>query len=248
MSRDDITPKRLDELMDGDCPTSQAERDMMQLAADRRAGAPQPSDALRSRIASLGEPVGDTRRIRRPRRFALAPVLGGAVIVLAGAGILFNSLNSSQSTSPSAGRDAATSTVESSDPFQTKVAPTAADNARETAPTAAPDRSSIVPNATAGASSPGPSRWNVPSSAGTSLIDDLRAAARRHGTKIAVAVLDAASTQIDIALPRTGTDALIADITDTLRAHDATATTGPIQIASDQATLQIMLTMTTRTP
>ena len=94
MSEHEITPERLDGLMDGTVtPEDQLDRDMLALAADLRAAAPGASDALRERILALPEPqpVGRWRRLvstGRGRALVAAPALGAIIAAVVTVGVL----------------------------------------------------------------------------------------------------------------------------------------------------------------
>lgn len=91
----DITPQRLEELLAGDPPRSDAERDVLHMAAALRGAAPDAPDRLRERVmdASRREPVG-SRRFRLPAMpvwsgpavAGLAAVVIGAAVILPGVG------------------------------------------------------------------------------------------------------------------------------------------------------------------
>lgn len=84
---DEIRPDRLDELFDGHAAAeTDAERDLLHLAAELRAAAPTAPDHLRERIAELGEP-DVTRRstggwLSRIRWRVLAPTMAAVIVVL----------------------------------------------------------------------------------------------------------------------------------------------------------------------
>jgi len=88
---DDMTPERLDAILDGTAaPDTDEDRAMLHLAADLRGAAPRASDALRERIIAMGEP-GEFRPKRVPfwkRINVLAPALGAVVAVIVAVGVL----------------------------------------------------------------------------------------------------------------------------------------------------------------
>lgn len=66
MSPDDLTPERLDAILNGSEPAeSDAERDMLALAASLREGSPRAGDDLRERVRALGSPASVPSRHQR---------------------------------------------------------------------------------------------------------------------------------------------------------------------------------------
>ncbi|MEQ9113057.1 MAG: hypothetical protein RID94_02270, partial [Miltoncostaeaceae bacterium] len=54
---EDIAPERVEQLLAGAPPRDEAERDLLALFARVRAAEPPAPDALRARIAALGDPA-----------------------------------------------------------------------------------------------------------------------------------------------------------------------------------------------
>ena len=93
MTDDELTPLRLDAIMDGEAAVSDEEREMLALAAQLRADVPHPSPALRTRITAIGDQPA-RRSPRRWRGWSSAPALGALVVVLIGGGIAMNTMQS----------------------------------------------------------------------------------------------------------------------------------------------------------
>ncbi len=109
MSHDDLTPERLDALIDGAEPANDDERDVLHLAAALRSGSPRPSDDLKRRVRALGEPPRAVPPRRRLRWSVLTPALGALVAaVIATTVVLTRSPNDSTSA---ATEDAAVPTL-----------------------------------------------------------------------------------------------------------------------------------------
>jgi len=93
MTPDDLTPERLDAILNGSEPaTSDAERDMLSLAASLRDAAPHAGDDLRDRVRAIAAPAPTGRETRRrgpgwrTRLLIAAPALAtvtAAVVVIA---------------------------------------------------------------------------------------------------------------------------------------------------------------------
>lgn len=91
----DIDPARLDELLAGDPPRTDAERDVLHMAAALRGAAPSAPDALRERVMTTAREAAPTRRGFRlpgmgpsmwmgPAAAGIAAVVIGAAVVLPG--------------------------------------------------------------------------------------------------------------------------------------------------------------------
>lgn len=131
MSADDLTPERLDAILNGSEPaTDDADRDMLALAATLRGAAPPASEDLRARVRATAaeEAAGGGSRRRGPgwrTRLliagpALATVVAAVVVILVvdgGGGTNPTSLPSLESTAtaPAAGTGVADATAPSSD-------------------------------------------------------------------------------------------------------------------------------------
>lgn len=90
MSPDDLTPERLDAILNGSEPAeSDGERDMLALAASLREGSPRAGDDLRERVRAIAAPGHDTPHQRVPgwrTRFliagpAIATVVAAVVVI-----------------------------------------------------------------------------------------------------------------------------------------------------------------------
>lgn len=97
MSDHDMTPERLDGILDGSIEaTDQADRDLLALAAALREAAPGAPESLREKVAALpatAPTISWWRRLMARRHgWALvgAPVAAGLVAVLIAGGVLFN--------------------------------------------------------------------------------------------------------------------------------------------------------------
>jgi hypothetical protein len=97
MSREEMTPERLDAILDGSAaPTDDEARDMLALAARLRQASPPASDRLRERIRGMPQPhtapVGRLRRLLdrgwRGRMLVAAPALAAVVAVVVGISVL----------------------------------------------------------------------------------------------------------------------------------------------------------------
>ena len=118
MSADDLTPERLDAILNGSEPAeSDAERDMLALAASLREGSPRADDELRERVRAITVP-GREMRQRGPgwrTRFLIAgPALAtvvAAVVVIAVVGRDDPGTNRTSLTRESAAFDAAATTT-----------------------------------------------------------------------------------------------------------------------------------------
>lgn len=110
MSHDDLTPERLDALIDGAEPATDAERDVLHMAAALRSASPRPSDDLKRRVRALGEPARPAQARPRRRWNVLAPALGAlAAGIIATTVVVTRSPDAS--TSP-ASQDAAAPTAQ----------------------------------------------------------------------------------------------------------------------------------------
>jgi hypothetical protein len=148
MSADDLTPERLDAILDGSEPaTDDADRDMLALAATLRGAAPPASDGLRARVRAIaGEtPAGGRSDRRNPgwraRLLIAGPALAtvvAAVVVIAvvggDSGTNRTNLASGESTAtaPTSGTGGADATARSSSDAL-KVAPSSAPRAAASA-------------------------------------------------------------------------------------------------------------------
>lgn len=92
---DEMNPERLDAVLDAAAsPETDEERAMLHMAASLREAAPRPSEALRERVAGLGEPVGRIALPRRPlwkRLNVMAPALGAVIAAVVAVGVLTTS-------------------------------------------------------------------------------------------------------------------------------------------------------------
>lgn len=123
MTPDDLTPERLDAILNGsEPPTSDAERDMLALAASLRDAAPRASEDLRDRVRAIAEPAatgGETGRRSpgwRTRLLVAGPAIAtvvAAVVVIAVVGgddPGTNRTSLTRESAGSAGSSAATTT------------------------------------------------------------------------------------------------------------------------------------------
>ena len=150
MSTDDLTPERLDAILNGSEPaTSDAERDMLALAASLRDGSPRAGDDLRDRVRAIGAPASaPLTRQRGPgwrTRFLLAgPALAtvvAAVVVIAVVG----------RDDPGTSRTSLTTTQPAfSGASATTATPLGAARSAADAETVAPSSTAVQPAATAG--------------------------------------------------------------------------------------------------
>lgn len=95
---DEITPERLDALLDGSAtPETESEREMLHLAARMRDGSPRASDALRRRVQTLESRSAAAARPRKRRWRPVtsrdwlmigAPALSALLIAVIGVGVL----------------------------------------------------------------------------------------------------------------------------------------------------------------
>lgn len=97
MSHDELTPERLDAILDGrEAPTDDEARDMLALAGALREGSPGASDELRTRVRALPQPApaGRLRRLlgtgRRGRILVAAPALGAVLAAVIAVGVIAN--------------------------------------------------------------------------------------------------------------------------------------------------------------
>ena len=98
MTGDELTPERLDAILDGQEAASDDDaRDMLALAATLREGSPGAPDELRGRGRALGRPSpaeGWLRRLlgtgRRGRILVAAPALGAALAAVIAIGVITN--------------------------------------------------------------------------------------------------------------------------------------------------------------
>lgn len=95
MTGDELTPERLDAILDGrEAPTDDDARDMLALAAVLRDGAQGASDELRTRVRTLGQPQapGRLHRLlgtgRRGRVLIAAPALGAVLAAVIAIGVV----------------------------------------------------------------------------------------------------------------------------------------------------------------
>lgn len=98
---DEITPDRLDALLDGAVPENDTERDMLHLAGALRAATPDPSAELRARVRALGEPRDAVRtpRTRRRRSWQVAaPALGAVIAAVVAVAVITSGGDSGGST------------------------------------------------------------------------------------------------------------------------------------------------------
>ncbi len=91
--RDEMTPERLDAILDGTAaPDDDEARAMLHLAADLRGAAPGASDDLRRRVLALGEPAGQPAGAPRlpfwKRLNVMAPALGAVVAAIVAVGVI----------------------------------------------------------------------------------------------------------------------------------------------------------------
>ncbi len=146
----EITPERLDALLDGSVsPETDAERDMLHLAARLREEAPRADDAVRERVQSLGDKSAPPRLARRwwpasaPGRWRVAvPALSAVAAAIISVGVLTSRGNdtASQDASNAGGSATAPSRpgAAAGDLSTQKAAP--ADEQAQTAPPQAPLR------------------------------------------------------------------------------------------------------------
>ncbi len=143
----EITPERLDALLDGSAsPETDVERDMLHLAAQMRDEAPRAGNALRERVQALGDQMPRPRPARRwwpasaPGRWrVVVPALSAVAAAIISVGVLTNggNDNASQDASNAAGsavresrpgaatRDASTPKAPSADEQATTAPPSA---------------------------------------------------------------------------------------------------------------------------
>jgi hypothetical protein len=240
MTDDELTPERLDRVMDGEPAMSDDERAMLALAAQLRADVPPPSPELRRRIAALGDqPARGTRR-RRGGVWASAPALGAIVVALVGGGVVVNMLASNGGSGSATTQSA--DGQERHGPATSSVA--GAGSLPDTGASAASPAKELsgardLEQATAAAVS---SAWTLPSVAIDGAITDLREIARDRQLTIR-ASSSATTTRVELELPAAAArPALVAAVTDVLVAHGGVANSGPITVTSGQTVLAISLT------
>ena len=98
MSHDDLTPERLDAILDGrEAAETDAERDMLALAASMKAAAPRANEGLRHRVRALPTPSrrpGRLRRLvragRRGRALVAAPALAAAIAAAIAVSVVYD--------------------------------------------------------------------------------------------------------------------------------------------------------------
>lgn len=240
MADNELTPLRLDAIMDGEVAVTDEERAMLALAAQLRADVPQASHELRERVSAIGDRPARSRPRRRLRAWSGAPALGAVVVALIAGAVAVNMIHSNGSTSTSAGTQA---TGERSVQSTSETTPFGAGQTSDrTAPSAQPSKDlSSVPAMERTPAAVDGSAWTLPSIAIDGAITDLRAIARDRQLTIR-ASSTATSTQVEIELPSGDARAsLVSTITDVLVAHDGVANTGPITLAPEQAVLVITL-------
>ena len=117
MSEHDLTPERLDAILDGEVPaTDDDARDMLALAAQLRAAVPGADDTLRARVRTMPEAhpprVGTVRRLLRSgwrgRMVVAAPALSAVLAAVIAVGVLSNSPGDSSSSADDTARTGAT--------------------------------------------------------------------------------------------------------------------------------------------
>lgn len=99
----DITPQRLEELLAGDPPRSDAERDVLHMAAALRGAAPDAPDRLRERVMSTARtaPSG-SGRFRLPAISApwMGPAVAGVAAIVIGAAVFLPGLGGPDGAGP----------------------------------------------------------------------------------------------------------------------------------------------------
>lgn len=115
MTGDELTPERLDAILDGREPaTDDAARDVLALAAALREAAPGAGGALRARVHALPqpEPRGRVRRLLaggwRGRLLVAAPALSAVIVAAVAIGVLGQSSGSDSARIALEQRDATT--------------------------------------------------------------------------------------------------------------------------------------------
>ena len=236
MTDDELTPLRLDAIMDGEAAVSDEEREMLALAAQLRADVPHPSPALRTRITAIGDQPA-RRSPRRWRGWSSAPALGALVVVLIGGGIAMNTMQSN----PTGGSNDMQAGSERSAPADSGTS--AQGDSQSAGPAASSSKGlSGSPDIEREQSRPPVSAWTLPSIAIEGAVADLRVLVRDRQLAI-MASSSADTTTLELELPVDGTrSAFVAAVTEVLAAHDGVANTGPIALAPDQAALTITLT------
>lgn len=241
MTDDELTPDRLDRVMDGEPAVSDDERAMLALAAQLRADVPHPSPALRGRIAAIGDQPARATRRRRHGLWASAPALGAIVVAVVGGGVVVNMLASNggsgsadtKSASGQVAHDTSTSPEGGAGSMSDRAAAPASGSTREL---------SDAPGMQQATAPGGPSAWTLPGVAIESAIAQLRRIARDQQLTIR-ASSSATTTQVELELPPASSRAaLVAAVTDVLVSHDGVSSSGPITVTPDQTVLMISLT------
>ena len=133
---DDLTPERLDAILNGsEPPTSDAERDMLALAASLRDATPGAGDDLRDRVRAIAapEPTGREARQRGPGWRTRLLLIAPAIVTATAAVVVIAVVGGDDTARNQAAREA----VESAGALATATAPSA---------TRASDAVTVVPS------------------------------------------------------------------------------------------------------
>lgn len=232
MTGDELTPDRLDRVLDSGEAASDEERAMLALAAQLRAEVPAPSQELRGRVAALGEPTGRAPRTSGRRGWLVAaPALGALVVAIVGTVALLNTSNSGPDSSLDAqagDRSRVDTQLESAGTRDNAAAPAQSTGAEAGAQTTmkAPATASY--------------RWQLPAGEIAATIDDLREIAEAAQTPASV-TRDGAARIVRLQLPESVRADVIQQASDALRAHQGTIAGAPMDPNGLQQALEIVL-------
>lgn len=171
---DEVLPQRLDELLGGELPETDAEREIVELAARIEADVPGPSESLRERVQSISAGAGRAPGRRWFPRPQLAAVLGATLVALIGATVLVT-------------QDSSDSTV-AADAMSTQPVTPGSQRSSELAVTPDALQSADSPSASGDTSLYGRSYtvWDIPNDEMAALVDELSAIAETYEGSIEV--------------------------------------------------------------
>ena len=240
MNHDDITPERLDAILDGAEATSDDEGAFLALAADLRASSPKASDALRDHVTALGEPARQPKLRRRASRWMVAAPALGAVAVLTIGGFALTRSDSGSNGTPSAGERLNKTEKASSPSGALPTSPQGSEDVRglndNTERPKVDPSSTAIPDATTGILY----EWQVPREQLAATLSDIHEIGAASQANVDV-VADGTAQLVSVALPAAVRDDLVDDLAQALNAHAANLAGKAMAARSDQRLLRLRL-------